>query len=257
MKNVIKYSIASATIICSISSALHARDISPKEYEIYAAENFRVDFSKLPKDAQEKVKTEYEGKIKFAQAIVKKTENDPIYNAAREFKTLEVWTRQIASSVKVTDEILKAHYNKQELTIAPKYKLRNILVKTNEDAQRVSKKLSTVDSGKLSSEFISLVKEYSLDKATKDKNGESGWVDDLTMPKEIIEQLKNKPKNSLVILPEIKDVGVQIILIEDIAPEHKASFEEAKQFLTQKMIQQAIETEAKKVLSLSPKTKKN
>lgn len=242
-------SLLSATLLLSITaSTMLARDISQKEYEIYAAENYKADFSKLSDSDKEKLKQEYKEKIELAIIIRKRMYEDPIYQAALDFKALDLWTRQIAANSKPTDKELQDMYSKSNMTVAPKYKLRNILVKDDKEADDIVKTLSSLSGDKLESKFISLVKDKSIDPATKDKDGDGGWVDISVMPKEIIDIIKDKTKDSIVKLPSIKDVGIQIILIEDMAHEHKASFEEAKNTLTQMAISSAISKEAQALL---------
>ena len=98
--------------------------------------------------------------------------SDPIFQVA-----LDLWSKQIVSTVEVTDEKLKELYSKQDLNVAAKYKLRNILVKSDEEAVSLEKEFSKYSGEELKSKFIVTVKEKSVDPATKVKEGDSGWVD--------------------------------------------------------------------------------
>ena len=102
-----------------------------------------------------------------------------------------------------------------------------------------------------------MVKEKSIDPATKGKEGDSGWVDVSTMPKEVIERITGVSILSFVRLPSIPDLGTHILLLEDMQPEHKASFEEAKPYLSQTIIQNEILKEAKALLDNEVSTSKN
>jgi PPIC-type PPIASE domain len=247
-RNIFKSSLIAVLAVGVVSTSLSARDIALVELEIYAAENYRVEYVKLKEEDKTKIKQEYKEKVALATIIRKETINDTLYQAALDFRALDLWSKQIASKTDVSDKVLKELYAKQEIKVAPKYKLRNILVKDESDANITIKELSKLESDKLLKRFGELVKEKSIDKATKDRDGDSGWMDDSVLPKEIIEQIKDKPKLSVIKLANIKEVGAQIILIEDKEPEHLASFEEAKEYLKRIAIQNAITREANKLL---------
>lgn len=247
-----------ATVAAALlSSTLYGRYISPKEYEIYAVENLHADFNKLSKEVQDQIRQDYDNKIKLAIIIRKQQYEDPIYQAALDFRALDLWSNRIASKADISDEKLKELYAKQDLTVAAKYKLRNILVKADEEASAIVAELSKYTGGELQNRFIALVKEKSIDPATKGKEGDSGWVDVSTMPKEVIERVQGASKLSFVRLPSIPDLGIHILLVEDIQSEHKASFEEAKQFLAKMLIQNEIAKEAKVLLDKEASTLKN
>lgn len=239
----------SAIAVSTIASYTFARDISPKEYEIFAAENLRADYNKLNADMQTQIRNDYDAKIKLATLIRKQQYEDPMYQAALDFRALDLWSNQIAAKVQITEAKLQELYNKQDLNVAAKYKLRNILVKSDEEASTLEKELSKYTGEELKTKFISLVKDKSIDPSTKGKEGDGGWVDMSTMPKEIIEKLQNTPKMSLIKLPAIENLGTHIILVEDINPAHKATFEEAKQHLAQMLIQSEIAKEAQVLMA--------
>jgi peptidylprolyl isomerase len=255
-QNMLQKTIKTLAFISIAASSLLARDITLQELEIYAGENYRVEYAKLKEEDKAKIEAEYRDKINLASIIRKQKENDSIYQAALDFRALDLWTKQIASKTDLTDGVLKELYSKQEIKVATKYKLRNILVKEESDADAVLEELLKLDGEKLLKRFGELVKEKSLDKATKEREGDSGWLDMSMLPKEIIDSIKDKPKLSLVKLPVIKDVGTQVVLIEDSQAEHIASFEEAKEYLKQMVISMAITKEAAKLLE-PPKEKES
>jgi peptidyl-prolyl cis-trans isomerase C len=241
-------------IVSITVSSLLARDIDPKELEIYAGENYRVEYAKLKDENKAKIKQEYLEKVNLASIIRKQKENDSIYQAALDFRALDLWSKQIASKTDLTDGILKELYSKQEIKVAPKYKLRNILAKDENEADSIIKELSKLEGEQLLKRFGELAKAKSIDKATKDKEGDSGWLDMSMLPKETIDFIKDKPKLSVTKLPAIKDVGVQVVMIEDTQAERIASFEEAREYLKQIAINMAISKEATKLLESSKGT---
>lgn len=229
-------------------SSLVARQPDPKEYTIFTAENLRADYAKLTPEVQAQIKADYDTKIKLATIIRAQRATDPMFQAAIDFRALDLWSKQIASKVDVNEDKLKEVYSKQDLNVATKYKLRNILVKTDEEASAIESELSKYKGEELKAKFIAMVKDKSIDPVTKAKEGDGGWVDMSTMPKEIIDKLQNTSKMSIVHLPSIPNLGSHVILIEDINPAHKASFEEAKQHLAQMLIQSEIAKEAQALM---------
>lgn len=244
---------AAILLAATTFTSLQARDISAEEYKIYAAENYRVDYNKLNDADKTKLQNEYNEKIQLATIIRKQKSHDPVYEAALDFKTLDVWSRIVVAQANITEDILKDLYTKTDLKVAPKYKIRNILVKEDKDADDIIKSLSDMQTDKLQSKFIELVKDKSIDKATKDKDGDGGWVDVSTLPQQFVALFKDKSKGSIVKFPAIKDLGTQIVLIEDINPEHKASFEEAKNALGQIAANNAIAKAAQELMASESK----
>lgn len=242
-----------------IAPSSFSRDISPKEYELFAAENLHVEYNKLAPDIQSQIRNDYDTKIKLATLIRKQQYDNLIYQAALDFRALDLWSKQIASKVEITEDKLKELYAKQNLNVATKFHLRNILVKTDAEASALENELYKYSGEELKTKFITLVKDKSIDPATKAKDGDGGWVDMSTMPPEIIDKLQNVSKMQIVKLPAIENLGTHIILVEDINPAHKASFEEAKQYLAQMLIQSEIAKEAQALMAFdkAPPIKKS
>ena len=62
--NITTQFLVSAVIASTIVSSALARDVSPKEYEIFIIENLRAEYTKLSPDIQSQIKADYDAKNK-------------------------------------------------------------------------------------------------------------------------------------------------------------------------------------------------
>jgi parvulin-like peptidyl-prolyl isomerase len=231
-----------------LSSSLQAHPIAPDEIKQFAAQALHIDFDKAPDDVKKNISTEYTQRIKLAEELVVKLKNDPEYIRLSETLALDLWSKRIAGSINPSDEELKKVFSEaKDLNVAPSYKLRHIVVIQESLADDLITKLNAKTGDEQKQLFTSLAATYSQDQNTKQKGGSVGWVDAAALPPVVISMLKEKEVGSLVKLAAGKDTW-DIILIDEIKPEHAATFDEAKGYLANMMRQQAVENEGKKIL---------
>lgn len=240
--------IGSVVTALLISSSLQAHAIAPDEIKQFSAQALHIDFDQAPADVQQKITSEYTQRIKLAEILVVKLKNDPEYVRLSETLALDLWSKRIATTTNPTDEELKKVFSEaKDLNVAPSYKLRHIVVMKETLADSLMNQLKAKTGEEQNQLFTTLAANNSMDQNTKQKGGSVGWVEAAALPQAVIAVLKDKAAGSLVKLEAGKDMW-DIILIDEIKPEHPATFEEAKNYLASLMRQQAIENEAKKLL---------
>ena len=95
--------------------------------------------------------------------------------------------------------------------------------------------------------FIKYVRSVSNDVASKQNNGLTELVDENKLNPQIKEALKGKKEEGIVKI-NLKDLGTQIILIEKYIPEKDATFDEAKEALSNLAKRKALTKEIELLL---------
>jgi len=230
------------------SQMVFARDIAPQELQVYTAQVHHADYSKLSDDVKKQISEEYKKRVQLAEILTNKLKMDPEYNYASESLVLDLWSKRLASSIKPTDETLKILFNNsKDLKVAPSYNLRHIVLKDTLLADEILLKLNKEEKNKRAELFSSFVEKNSLDTMSKINKGSIGWIDAGKLSAQTMQSLKDKSTGDVIKLSDNKDF-LEIIIIDEIKPEHPASFEEAKPFLINVIKKQNIENIAKEML---------
>ncbi len=232
-----------------VTSSLQAHSVTPDEIKQFSSQALQIDFEKAPEDVKQKITTEYTQRIKLAEALVGKLKNDPEYIQISETLALDLWSKRIAEARKPSDEELKKAYGEaKDLNISASYKIRHIVVMQETLADILIKQLKEKSGDEQTQLFNTLALANSIDQNTKQKGGYVGWVNSSALPEVVKSALKDKEAGSFIKLSSGKDIW-DIILLDEVKPEHMASFDEAKAYLENMLKQQAVENEAKKILA--------
>lgn len=245
----------STLAIASLISTLQARQINPDEYKAFAAQAMRIDYDKAPSDIQTKIKEEYAQKIKLSETLVQRYQNDPEFAMIKENIALELWTKRVMVSVKPTeDELKKVYAQVGELKVSPQYKARHILVKQESLANDLLAQLKGKNATERDTLFSELVQKYSVDMVSKNNQGDIGWVDSGKLSPQVAEQMKSQEKGSVSLMRAAEELW-EVIILDDIRPEHVATFEESKDFLINQLQRKTLQEEASKLLKPLPAVK--
>lgn len=251
MKKILIGSLALSILI----STVHARDITPNEIKGFSAQAYRIDFDKAPADIQVKLKDEYTQKIKLSEILVQRYQNDPEFVQIRENIALELWSKRVMNTVKPTEEEIKKVYEASgELKVASLYKARHILVKQESIANELLSQLNTKSSNEQNALFLEMVQKHSVDGQSKNNGGDIGWIDSGKISPSAATELKEKEKGSLFIMRAAEELW-EVIILDDIKPEHIASYDEAKPFLVKQLQSKTLQDEAAKLLKPTPANK--
>ncbi|MBI3553188.1 MAG: peptidyl-prolyl cis-trans isomerase [Elusimicrobia bacterium] len=203
-----------------LRQAVAAKKISPEAAQIdRRLAKMRAQFS------DEKV---FESQLAEAGSSLDKLKKDITEGISREL--LVVGERKL----KVDDEELKSAFDshKDELGTQEGVHLRHILVKTDAEAQEISKKI------KVGADFKKLAAEKSLAPTGKINGGDYGFVTKGMLPPEI-EQIAFALKPQEVRLVS-SEKGVHILQALDRRPAAPAKFEAVKEDLRELLLQQKV-----------------
>jgi peptidyl-prolyl cis-trans isomerase C len=115
----------------------------------------------------------------------------------------------------VTDADLQVAYDAFVAEMGDReYKLRHILLKTEQEAQDVIAKLRSEEGVS----FAKLAKQYSIDMASKYSGGSLDWNVPLNLPIRVGNALKDVEKGQYTTTPVQTSAGYHVILVEGIRP---------------------------------------
>jgi len=146
----------------------------------------------------------------------------------------EAQVNHYLSSHPVTEEEIKAAYEKKySEENLQEYKVRHILVQTEEEAKEV---IASLDKG---ADFAELAKAKSLD-PSKDAGGELGWISRQQVVKPFGDALVKIKKGSYGKEPVQTPFGWHVIEIDDIRKQKAPPLEEVKAQLTSELRQKKL-----------------
>ncbi|MDP3465124.1 MAG: peptidylprolyl isomerase [Sulfuricurvum sp.] len=229
-------------------SVLDARTIAPDEIKQFATQTFRINFDTAPENVQKNILTEYTRKVKLSESLKIKLKNDPEFIRLSEKLALELWTNRISNSINPTDEELKILFNdSKNLKISPRYKLRHIVVMQESFTDIMIQQLQEKKGEERDGLFNYFAATHSQDQNTKLRGGSLGWIDATALAQPAMIALQNKEVGSITKVDLGNNVW-DIVLLDDIQPEHPATFEESKNYFISMLRKEAVEKEVKKIV---------
>ncbi len=157
-------------------------------------------------------------------------------DAVRQSILANAYIRDFIKSNPVTDDALKAEYERVKATVTgTEYKARHILVEKESEARDIIAKLN-----KNPGAFDKLAMEKSKDQGSKDKGGDLGWFDPRRMVPEFGAALAKLQKGKFTEEPVKTQFGYHVILLEDTRPIEPPPLDEVKPQLTQQLQQQNV-----------------
>jgi peptidyl-prolyl cis-trans isomerase C len=203
------------------------------------------EFKALPDYAQQ-IFTDAAGREKFLDEIVNKEllykeaitkgfDKNPEFNKkVEDFKKLtlvsEVFEKEILAKAKVSDEAIKDYYdkNKDSFVMATEIRASHILVKTEEEAQKVLARL------KKGEKFEAIARAVSLDTASAKNGGDVGFFKKGQMVPEF-ERAAASLKAGDISIPVKTQFGYHIIKVTDKKTGAPAEFEKVRDLIAQKL----------------------
>lgn len=231
------------------ASVSYAQMPTDSELVIFAAQKYRVDYTAQSPKVKDNIKKEYMlFSILGPKILAQGLQNDPEYKIAANTLAVDVWSKKFTDSLNVPDDVLRKLYAKHDLKTPPAYNMRNILVKNEQDADRIVNSLSLIlDSQTQLSKFEETVKKLSIDPVTVNNGGKLGWIELGRMDQPMQSAVENKKKGDIFKIKLTND-GWQVFYIEDMKPARKATFEEAKPTLLNVVKQAELGEKIKEVL---------
>lgn len=220
----------------------------------------RIDFSKLPKNAQKQVLEQIINKKLLAkQAIKDGIQNDKSYkdalNKMKQDLAFQVWQKNELEKLKPNDSQIQDFYNKNKASFVVPTTLEasHILVKAEKEAKDIIKQLDK--SSKKAEKFASLAKTKSIG-PTGVKGGYLGKFPSNQMVPEFSAAADKLSKNSYSKTPVKTQFGYHVIYLKDKTPGKSLSFNEVKGRIAQMLVGNAYNKKVKEVSDNLRKTAK-
>jgi peptidyl-prolyl cis-trans isomerase C len=176
----------------------------------------------------------------------KKAEVQQQMDMARDTVLVRNYLQNYAENYKPGDDALRKEYDTIKASVGDKeYKVRHILMETEDEAKAVIAKL-----GK--GEKFEKLAEESKDPGSKGRGGDLGWANQTNFVKPFSDAMVKLEKGKYTTAPVKSEFGWHVIQLEDVRPTKVPSFEEAKPGLAQRMQKQAVEQH---ILDLRQKAK--
>jgi peptidyl-prolyl cis-trans isomerase C len=184
----------------------------------------------------------------YQDARKQKIDQLPLVKVAVENQVHEVVTQAMMAKLlqekPVTDAEVRSYYDKE---IAGRkdaeYKVRHILVKTEEDAKKA------IDRLKSGEDFAKVAQMVSIDSSAS-RGGDLGWTSLSRLPKDFAAAVKNAPVGKYTSKPVHTTFGWHVIKVEQSRPLQIPTFEQAKgqvqKLVTEKRISDYVEGLQKK-----------
>lgn len=187
-----------------------------------------------------------EESILYQNAIKNKLDKDKTVKAYIEAARRQILVDAEASSqvrkIKVSDADVKKAYDQAKKNYGPKeYQVRHILVKNEEDANKLIKAIQD------GSDMGQLATQYSGDNVTRLNRGLTDWLPAGAFDKEIADQLQNAKQGTLFAKAFKTPAGYQIVRFEGARDEQKfPSFDSQKESIRQQLAVQKAKAELDK-----------
>ena len=250
-----------------ISSTLYAKEVNQKVYakvngyEITQADvalllKGKVNLEQLPKQTQKQIIDQLiERKLLAIKALnsdivkskeYKQTLQKTIQNLKLDL-ALQLWANRLMNNIKISDNELKNYYeqNKYMFKVPPSLHARHILVKTKKEAQQIIDTLKKAKNVK--AKFIELAKSKSIGPSGKN-GGDLGWFTPDKMVPEFSNAAMLLKKGEFSKTPVKTQFGYHIIYLEDKKPSKTLSFNEIKEQLKQRLIQEKFSKKLKEII---------
>ncbi|MFT0534075.1 peptidylprolyl isomerase [Castellaniella hirudinis] len=244
-------------LAASLALPVYAKDIATVNGQGISQEKFDQFISLLvSQGAQDspqlrsQVKQEMINRLVAVQAAEKAgLQKDPAVKQETELAAQSILVRALmAKHLKdhpVTEADLKKEYDtiKADQADRKEYKLRHILVKTEDEAKALIKAIKAKKTS-----FEAAAKKDSIDTGSGQNGGELGWGPTSNYVPEFAQAVESMKKGQLSAAPVQTQFGWHVIQVEDERPVAFPSFDEAKPQLEEMMRQQALSDYQKQLM---------
>ena len=221
-----------------------------------------MSFDKLPASQQKQVLDRLiERELLVATAKKDGIENDPEYK--KELENLKkdllikAWMGKVYNKTLISDSEANKYYqdNKDKYKQPEKVHARHILVKTEEEANKLIDELKSLKGEELKKKFIELAKTKSTGPSGK-TGGDLGYFGKGQMVKPFEDAVFSMKKGEVSLKPVKTQFGYHIIYVEDKKEASVAPFEKVKKQIISKLRQEQFNKAIKSTLDKMKKDSK-
>lgn len=274
MNRIVSGMVAAAVISISASAAVLAtvngHPISSDEVNSVLMEGTQGRFMTLPKEKQDELQKrvidglvlqelvyEEAKKSGVTDSAMYKEEYDAIVKRIEKQLAAKVWQTQMLENIKIDPKEIKSYYDAhpEEFLQEEQVHARHILVKTEAEAQKIIDQLKGLSGEKLKAKFIELAKSESTGPSGP-KGGDLGFFQKGQMVPEFNDAVFNMEVDTITLKPVKTQFGYHVIFLEEKMEGKKATYDEAKNFIEQRLKQERFQQEMdSKIQALKAKAK--
>ncbi len=222
-----------------VLATVNGQNVTESQLEIAAAQS-KVNFKEIT-PVQKKLLTEalINRQLVLDEAI--KANYDKTPDIAARIKALTEsyiaanYLATIAKEFNIDDSAMKAYYDTSVVGNSPKeYKARHILVKTEEEAKALIKK---IEGG---ADFSKLAKEQSTDVGSGSRGGDLGWFSEQDMVAPFSKMVATLKKGELSKTAVNSQFGWHVIILDDTRATAPPEFDAVKQNIEKVLIKEKL-----------------
>jgi len=175
-------------------------------------------------------------KIGVLESAEYKSELNKVLDRVKVQLASKVWEKRQFDKVKVNEKEVKAYYkaNPEEFSEKSKVRASHILVKTQAEAEAVTKELQGLKDGALNAKFAELAKTKSTGPSGP-KGGDLGYFGQGQMVPAFNDAVFKMKKGDLTKTAVKTQFGYHVILVTDVQKAKNLPYEEVKGFIEQKL----------------------
>lgn len=261
MKLIVKTLMAATLISVGASAAVLAtvngKTITSDEVNAVLMEGTQGRFTSLPKEKQDELQHRVVDGLIMQELVYEaakkegiltspeyKKEFDDIVQRIEKQLSAKIWQEKILDGIKVSDKQIKEYYDTHgdEFEQKEKVHARHILVKTEDEAKQIIAEMKGLSGDALKEKFIEEAKAKSTGPSGP-KGGDLGFFQQGQMVPEFNDAVFNMKVGAITTTPVKTQFGYHIIYLEEKQPGKKATLEEAKPFIEQRLKQEAFQKE--------------
>ena len=249
MKKVILALAAAGAVYAGTIATVNGKNITEAEVQEVLMQGTQGRYNQLPPEKQaELTQKVIDGLISqelvFADAkkmgVLKsaeyKAELDKVLERVKVQLASKVWEKRQFEKVKVDEKEVKAYYkaHPEEFSEKPKVRASHILLKTQVEAEAVTKELKGLKDGALNAKFAELAKAKSTGPSGP-KGGDLGYFGQGQMVPAFNDAVFGMKKGELTKAPIKTQFGYHVILVTDKQEAKDLPYKDVKGFIEQKL----------------------
>ncbi|MHC3994673.1 peptidylprolyl isomerase [Thiomicrolovo sp. ZZH C-3] len=261
MKLIVKSLMAAALISVSASAAVLAtvngKTITSEEVNAVLMEGTQGRFTTLPKEKQDELQKRVVEGLVMQELVYEAAKKEGVLTSAKYKKEYDdivariekqlaakVWQENLLEGIKVSDKEIKAYYDGHgdEFEQKEKVHARHILVKTEDEAKKIIGGMKSLKGDKLKAKFIEEAKAKSTGPSGP-KGGDLGFFQQGQMVPEFNDAVFSMKVGTITPAPVKTQFGYHIIYLEEKQAGKKATLDEAKPFIEQRLKQEQFQKE--------------
>lgn len=267
MKKVLISSILAGMMCATMATAevyatVDGQKITDKDMDFFKQVIPGFNFEKLPKqDKEMAINQLIERKLALIAAKKDNIEKDKEYKEALQIiksnLAIDLWVKQLqqkfAKSIKVSQEDAKKFYDaNKNLFIEQQAQVRQIVVKTKEEADKIIAELKGKKGDALQKLFIKLANEKSIDAGTKksQNGGDLGTVNRNQMLPQFTEAVFSLAPESITTTPIQTEAGYHIIYLQSKTDAKTVPFDQAESAIQNNLKAQLVEQKIREKMKL-------